>query len=56
MQLEDEGRDQETHFETEVENVFHRYYLGGLSEPPPYVRLESEELFRQFTFMLIPVP
>ena len=55
MQLEDEGRDIETHFETEVKSVFDQYYLGGLSEPPPYVRLESEELFRQFTFMLIPV-
>ena len=55
MQLEDEGRDIETHFETEVESVFDRYYLGGLSEPPPFVRLESEDFLRLFTTMLIPV-
>ena len=53
MQLEDEGRDQETHIETEVESVFDRYYLGSLSEPPPFVRLESEDLFRQFAPILI---
>ena len=45
MKLEDEGRDLETHFETEVESVFHQHYLGSLSEPPPFVRLESEDLF-----------
>ena len=45
MKLEDEGRGPETHFETEMERVFHRYYLDSLSgpEPPPFVRLESEE-------------
>ena len=46
MQLEDEGRDIETHFETEVKSVFDQYYLGGLSEPPPFVRLESENFFQ----------
>ena len=55
MKLEDEGRDVETHFETEVESVFDRYYLGGLSELPSFVRLESEDFFRQLTPMLIPV-
>ena len=55
MQLQDEGRDQETHFETEVESVFDQYYLGGLSESPPFVRLESEDFFGQFTPILIPV-
>ena len=53
MQLEDEGRGQETHFETEVESVFDRYYLGGLNEPPPFVRLESADFFMQFTPTLI---
>ena len=53
MKLEDEGRDQETHIETEVESVFDRHYLGGLSEPPPFVRLESKDFFRQFTPTLI---
>ena len=46
MKLEDEGRDPETYFEAEVESVFDQYYLGSLSEPPPFVRLEGEELFR----------
>ena len=55
MQLEDEGRDIETHFENEVKSVFDRYYLGGLSEPPPFVRLESEGFLRLFTAMLIPI-
>ena len=55
MQLEDEGRDIETHFDTEVKSVFDQYYLGGLSEPPPFVRLESEDFFKQFTPILIPV-
>ena len=45
MKLEDEGRGPETHFETEMESVFHQYYLDSLSEsgPPPFVRLESED-------------
>ena len=47
MKLLDEGRDSETHFETEAKRVFDQYYLGGLqvSEPPPFVLLESEDLF-----------
>jgi hypothetical protein len=45
MKLEDEGRDPETHFGTEVESVFHQNYLDSLSGPPPFVRLESEKLF-----------
>jgi hypothetical protein len=55
MKLEDEGRDPETDLDTEVENVFDRYYLGSLSGPPPFVRLESEDFFRQFTPILISV-
>ena len=55
MKLEDEGRGLETHFETEVESVFSRYYLGGLSEHPPFVRLESEDFLRQYTPLLIHV-
>ena len=53
MQLEDEGRDLETPFETEVESVFNQYYMGSLNEPPPFVRLESEDFFRQFIPVLI---
>ena len=56
MKLEDKGRDPEIHLETEVESVFGRYYLGGLSGPPPFVRLESEDFLRLSTTMLIPVP
>ena len=45
MKLEDEGRDPDTHFHTEVESVFNRYYLASLSggEPPPFVLLESAD-------------
>jgi hypothetical protein len=46
MKLEDEGRDPDTHFDTEVESVFDRYYLGRLSGPPPFVRLESADFFQ----------
>ena len=45
MKLEDEGRDPDTHFDTEVKSVFDRYYLAGLSGPPPFVRLESADFF-----------
>ena len=45
MKLEDDGRDPETHFDAEVKNVFDRYYLGSLSGSPPFVRLESEDVF-----------
>ena len=55
MKLEDDGRDPETHFDAEVKNVFDRYYLGGLSGSPPFVRLEGEDLFIQFTRILISV-
>ena len=44
MMLEDEDRDSEADFHTEVENMFHQYYLGRLSGCPPFVRLESEDL------------
>ena len=55
MNLEDEGRYLRTDFETEVESIFDRYYLGGLqvSETPPFVRLEGEYFLRQYTPMLI---
>ena len=45
MKLEDEGRDPETHIDAEVKSVFDQYYLGSLSGPPAFVRLESEDLF-----------
>ena len=43
MKLEDDGRDLETDVDTEAESVFNQCYLGGLSGPPPFVRLESED-------------
>ena len=52
MKLEDEGRDPGTHFDTEVESVFDRHYLASLSGHPPFVRLESEDPFNQFTSTL----
>ena len=44
MRLEDESRDSGTHFDTEVESVFNQCYLASLSGPPPFVRLESENV------------
>ena len=55
LKLRDEGRDPGTHFDTEVESVFDRYYLASLSGPPPFVRLESKGFFNQFTPILISV-
>ena len=45
MKLEDNGRDPKTHLDAEMKRVFDRYYLGSLNGPPPFVRLESEDLF-----------
>ena len=57
MKLEDEGRDPGTHFDTEVETMFDRYYLASLGGPPPFkfVRLESKASFKQFTPVLASV-
>jgi hypothetical protein len=49
MRLEDEDHGPGTYFETEAENVFYRDYLASLVGPPPFVRLESENSFNQFT-------
>ena len=43
MKLEDEDRDLETHFDTEVESVFNEHYLANLGGDPPSVRLKSED-------------
>jgi hypothetical protein len=43
MKLEDEGRDQETDLNAEVETFFNQRYLASLTEPPPFIRLESED-------------
>ena len=53
MKLQDEGRDTGVHLDTEVESVFSEYYLASLSGSPPFVRLESEDVFNQFTSRLI---
>ena len=55
MRLEDEGRYSGTHFDTEMESVFIQYYLASLSGSPPFVRLESEDFFDQFTCILISI-
>jgi hypothetical protein len=49
MKLEDEGRDLGTHFDIEVESVFNHHYFANLGGTPPFVRLESEDFFNQFT-------
>jgi hypothetical protein len=55
MKLEDEGRNPETEFDTEVESVFDQYYLSGLSGSLLFVRLESERLFLGHSLILISV-
>ena len=55
MKLQDEGSDQGIDLDTEVESVFNQYYLASLSGPPPFVRLESEYFFNQFTCILTSV-
>ena len=42
MKLEDEGRDPEMDFNTEVENIFNQHYMASLDGPPPFICLESE--------------
>jgi len=45
MKLWDEGRDPATDLDIEVENVFNQCYLASLGGPPPFVRLESKDVF-----------
>ena len=47
MKLEDDGRGLGTHFDAEAESVFNQHYLGSLSGPPPFVRLESEDFSQE---------
>jgi hypothetical protein len=42
IKLEDQHRDPSL-LEVEVERVFNQHYLAGLTGPPPFVRLESED-------------
>jgi len=44
MKLEDEDRDRETDINAETQNIFSRHYLASLKGPPPYIRLESEDV------------
>jgi len=55
MKMEDEGRDPETGLDTEVESMFNQYYLASLSGPPPFVCLAGEDLFSQFTPILVSI-
>jgi hypothetical protein len=41
IKLEDQRRDPAS-LDTEVKNVFNKHYLASFTEPPPFVRLESE--------------
>ena len=42
IKLEDEHRDASL-VDAEVERVFNEHYLAGLTGPPPFIRLESED-------------
>ena len=43
IKLEDQHRDP-AHLDAEVETVFNQHYLASLTGPPPFMRLESEDL------------
>ena len=43
IDLMEKGCYSETRFATDVENMFHEYYLGDLIKVPPFVRLNSED-------------
>jgi hypothetical protein len=42
IKLEDQHRDPSL-LDTEVESVFNEHYMAGLTGPPPFMRLESED-------------
>jgi hypothetical protein len=44
IKLEDEGRDQGTNLNDEVETIFREHYLASLGEIRFFVRLEGENL------------
>jgi hypothetical protein len=43
IKLEDQHRDPAL-LDAEVETVFNQHYLASLTGPPPFIRLESEDL------------
>jgi hypothetical protein len=45
--LEDQHRDLEIELDNEVERVFNKGYLAGLTERPLFIRLESEDFVGQ---------
>jgi hypothetical protein len=53
MKLEDEGRDQETQLDAEVENAFNEHYLASLKGPPPFICLESKVFNNQRTYTVL---
>jgi hypothetical protein len=42
MKLEDRHRDPSI-LDAEIERAFNEHYLAGLTGPPPFIRLESED-------------
>ena len=53
MNVEEEGRGQETSLETGVGSAFNDHYLASLGRARPFVRLESKDFFNQFTPVMI---
>jgi hypothetical protein len=43
MKLEDQPDHPEIDVDAEVKRVFEEHYLAGLTGPPPYICLESED-------------
>lgn len=49
MKLNEQGRDPKIHLDEEVESMFNQHYMAKLGGSPPFIRLESENFFDQFT-------
>ena len=47
MKLEDRQCDPGMTVDDEVESIFSQHYLACLREPPPFIRLESEDFVNQ---------
>ena len=53
IKLRGEGRDREPDINVETENIFNQHYLASLKGPPPYIRLESEDVISQIRGILM---
>jgi hypothetical protein len=52
MKLEDQHRDAAL-LDDEIESIFVEHYLANLEESTPFVRLESEDVVNQTTWIIL---